>query len=78
VSIQDQALEGRVRSALSQDKRLSCLPIVARAANGEIHLKGRVDNKEQRDLAEMMIHGIPGVRGVVVDELVVIAREAAE
>jgi len=75
VSIQDEALSGIVTNALSQDKRLSGLPIVARAANGEIHLKGKVDTEEQRELAKMVAHGVPGVRNVIDDELEV--REAA-
>jgi osmotically-inducible protein OsmY len=76
VSIRDEALAGAVRSALSQDRRLSGLPIMVRASGGEIHLKGRVDSKEERELAEMMIRGVPGVRVVVIDELVV--REGGE
>ena len=76
MSIQDEALAGRVRSALSQDKRLSGLPIMVRAASGEIHLKGKVDTEEQKKLAVMVIHGVPGVRGLVSDELEV--REGGE
>jgi osmotically-inducible protein OsmY len=76
VSIEDEALAGRVRGALSQDKRLSGLPIMVRAAGGEIHLKGKVDTLEQKELAYMVINGVPGIRGVVSDELEV--REAGE
>lgn len=76
MSIQDQALEGRVRGALSQDKRLSGLPIMVRAASGEVHLKGRVETLEQRDLVYMVLNGIPGIRAVVSDELEV--REESE
>ena len=75
MSIQDEALAGMVRSALSQDKRLSGLPIMVRAASGEIHLKGKVDTEEQKELAVMVIRGVPGVRGLVSDELEI--REAA-
>ncbi|MDO8589202.1 MAG: BON domain-containing protein [Armatimonadota bacterium] len=76
MSIQDEALAGRVRGVLAQDKRLSGLPIMVRAANGEIHLKGRVDTEEQKELAATIVHGVPGIRGVVSDELVV--REGGE
>lgn len=76
MSIEDEALAGRVRGALSQDKRLSGLPIMVRAAGGEIHLKGKVDTLEQKELAYMVINGVPGIRGVVSDELEV--REAGE
>ena len=76
MSIQDEALAGRVRGALSQDKRLSGLPIMVRAAGGEIHLKGKVDTLEQRELVFVVVHGVLGIRGVVSDELEV--REAEE
>ncbi|MDO8684949.1 MAG: BON domain-containing protein [Armatimonadota bacterium] len=76
MSIQDEALAGRVRGALSQDKRLSGLPIMIRAADGEIHLKGKVDTEEQKVLAVMVVKGVPGIRGIVDDELVV--REGGE
>lgn len=69
MSIQDEALQGRVRSALSHDKRLSGQAIMVRAADGEVHLKGRVDTEEQKQLAIMVINGVPGVRGLVTDEL---------
>jgi osmotically-inducible protein OsmY len=76
VSIQDEALQGRVRSALSHDKRLSGQAIMVRAADGEVHLKGRVDSEEQKQLAVMVVRGVPGVRGLVSDELEV--REGRE
>jgi len=76
VSIQDEALAESVRTALAADKRLSALPIVVRAASGEIHLKGRVETEEQRELATIVVCGIPGVRNLVNDELVV--REGGE
>lgn len=76
MSIQDEALEGKVRSVLSQDKRLSGLPIMVRAAGGEIHLKGRVDTEDQKELATMVVKGIPGIRHIVSDELSV--REGGE
>lgn len=76
MSIQDEALAGRVRSALIQDKRVGGQAVAVRVAEGEVFLKGIVDTDEQRDLAEMVARGIPGVRYVNVDELRV--REAAE
>lgn len=44
---------------------------MVRAANGEVSLKGRVDAAELRELAHLVAQGIPGVRHVTVDELVV-------
>ena len=76
MSIQDDALAESVSAALAQDKRLSGLPIVVRAASGEIHLKGKVDTEEQKELATMVVHGVQGVRNLVNDELVV--REGGE
>ncbi len=57
---------------MTQDKRIGGLPIMVRAANGEISLKGRVDSPEQRELAQMVAQGIPGVRQVDVEELTVV------
>lgn len=75
MSIQDEALADRVRSALMQDKRIGGQAVAVRVAEGEVFLKGIVDADEQRDLAEMVARGIPGVRYVNIDELRV--REAA-
>ena len=71
MAFQDEALAQRVRHAMTQDKRIGGLPIMVRAANGEISLKGRVDTTDQRELARMLAEGIPGVRHVYVDELLV-------
>jgi osmotically-inducible protein OsmY len=59
-----------------QDKRIGGLPILVRAANGEISLKGKVDSPSQKELAEIVAQGIPGVRQVNTEELAV--REGAE
>jgi hyperosmotically inducible protein len=75
VSIQDEALADRVRCALTQDKRIGGQAVAVRVAEGEVFLKGIVDTDEQRDLAEMVARGIPGVRYVNIDELRV--REGA-
>lgn len=69
VAFQDEALAQIVRRAITQDKRIGGLPIMVRAANGEVALKGRVDTPEQRELARLVAQGIPGVRHVSVDEL---------
>jgi osmotically-inducible protein OsmY len=69
VTIQDEALAGRVRNALAQDKRLGGQAIAVRVAQGEVSLKGIVDTEEQRELAKLVVKGIPGVRQLNVDEL---------
>jgi hyperosmotically inducible periplasmic protein len=75
VSIQDEALAARVKSAIAQDKRISGLAIMVRAASGQISLKGRVETEEQKELACMVTTGIPGVRQVNADELEVTGGE---
>jgi osmotically-inducible protein OsmY len=65
-----------VMNAISQDKRIGGQPILVRAANGEVALKGWVDNAEQRELAQLVAQGIPGVRRVSVEELLI--REDGE
>lgn len=71
VAFQDEALAQMVRHAISQDKRIGGQPIMVRAANGEIALKGWVNTPKQRELARLVAQGIPGVRQVTVDELLV-------
>ena len=71
MSFRDEALAQNVRQAISQDRRLGSQSIMVRVANGEIALKGRVDSLEQRELAKLVAQGVPGVRQVMVDELVV-------
>jgi len=75
VSIQDEALANRVRTSLMQDKRTAGQAIGVRVADGDVFLKGVVDLDELRDLARLVVRGIPGVRQVNVEELRV--REAA-
>ena len=75
MTIQDEALSGKVRDALARDKRTGGQAIAVRVAQGEVLLKGIVDSEDQRDLAVLVARGIPGVRHVNADELRV--REAA-
>lgn len=70
-SVQDEALAQRVKNAITQDKRIGGLPILVRAANGEISLKGFVEQQDQKELAMVVAQGIPGVRQVNTDELAV-------
>ena len=69
LTIQDEALSGKVRNAIAQDKRIGGQAIAVRVAEYEVFLKGIVDTEEQRDLALMVTRGIPGVRQVNMDEL---------
>ena len=76
MSIQDEALSGKVRNAIAQDKRISGQAIAVRVAESEVFLKGVVDTQEQLDLTIMVANGIPGIKRVNVYELRV--REVAE
>ena len=69
MSMRDEALSMRVRDALQGDKRISSLPIGVRVTNGDVFLKGIVDSLEQRDVAQFIAQGVPGVHHVNVDEL---------
>ena len=76
MSIQDEALAGMVTNAIAQDKRICGQAIAVRVADGEVSLKGIVDEEEQRELAVLVARGIFGVRHVNIEELRV--REATE
>jgi osmotically-inducible protein OsmY len=69
VSIQDEALSARVREVLARDKRTGGQAIAVRVAQGEVFLKGIADTEEQKNLAEVVVRGIAGVRYVNADEL---------
>jgi osmotically-inducible protein OsmY len=71
MTIHDEALANRVRSQLAMDTRTAGLPISVRVSGGEIFLKGCVDTLEEVAIAEFIISGIPGVRHVYIDELMV-------
>lgn len=71
MTVHDEALAARARTALAMDKRVSSQPIDVRASNDEIFLKGTVESLEQADVVQFIASGIPGVRHVNVDELVV-------
>lgn len=71
MTVQDEALAGRIRNALVQDKRVGGQPIAIRVTEGEVFLKGFVDTQEQCELAKLIASGIPGVRQVNDDEIVV-------
>lgn len=69
MTVHDEALAARIRTALGMDKRVSGLPINMRITNGEVFLKGRADTFEQADTVQFIVSGIPGVHHVDVSEL---------
>ncbi len=71
MSLADEALAQRVENAIAADIRVAGLPIVVRAANGEISLKGVVDTIMQKEIVNTIAQGIQGVRKVLISELIV-------
>jgi len=71
VTVHDEALATRVRSALAMDKRISGLPIDVRVSGYDVFLKGTVENIEQADVLQFIATGIPGVRHVNLEEIAV-------
>ncbi|MCE5197907.1 MAG: BON domain-containing protein [Armatimonadota bacterium] len=69
MTIQDEALAGRVSNAMTQDRRIGGQAIAVRVAESEVFLKGIVDTQEERDLAVLIAQGVTGVRQVNADEL---------
>lgn len=76
MTIQDEALAGRVTNAINQDKRLAGQAIAVRVANGDVFLKGIVEDEESRQLAQVVASGIAGARQINIEELRI--REAAK
>jgi osmotically-inducible protein OsmY len=68
----NKVLAGRVKSALGADPALKMLAIDAGAADGVVTLYGTADNKKNRDKAAHVASGVPGVKSVK-NELVIVA-----
>jgi len=71
MSLSDQALAQQVENAIAADIRVAGLPIVVRAADGEISIKGVVDTMTQKELVHAIVQGIQGVKRVTMVELIV-------
>ena len=69
---ENKALAGKVKSALVADPVLKMLAIDAGASDGVVTLYGTADNKKNRDKAGKVASGVPGVRSVK-NELVIVA-----
>jgi len=69
---ENKLLAGKVKSALSADPALKLLAIDAGAADGVVTLYGTADNKKNRDKAARVAAGVPGVKSVK-NELVIVA-----
>ena len=69
---ENKLLAGKVKSALGADPVLKMLAIDAGAADGVVTLYGTADNKKNRDKAAAIAAGVPGVKSVK-NELVIVA-----
>jgi osmotically-inducible protein OsmY len=69
---ENKMLAGRVKSALGADPALKMLAIDAGATDGVVTLYGTADNKKNRDKAAHVASGVPGVKSVK-NELVIVA-----
>ncbi len=69
---ENKVLAGRVKSALGADPALKLLAIDAGASDGVVTLYGTADNKTNRDKAARVASGVPGVKSVK-NELVIVA-----
>ena len=69
MTIHDEALATRIRTAIAMDRRTGDLPIDVRVSGGEAFLKGRVDTLEQSDVVQFIVSGVTGVRHVNTEEL---------
>ena len=69
MGVREAALEVTVRARLNQDKRVGDLPISPYVVDSVVYLIGRVETLEQRDIADFLTRGTPGVQRVSVDEI---------
>lgn len=69
---ENKVLAAKVKSALGADPALKMLAIDAGASDGVVTLYGTADNKKNRDMAARIAAGVPGVKSVK-NELVIVA-----
>jgi osmotically-inducible protein OsmY len=69
---ENKVLAGKVKSALGADPALKMLAIDAGASDGVVTLYGTADNRRNRDKAARVAAGVPGVKSVK-NELVIVA-----
>ena len=69
---ENKELAGKVKSALGADPALKMLAIDAGASDGVVTLYGTANNKRNRDRAGKVASGVPGVKSVK-NQLVIVA-----
>ena len=69
---ENKQLAGKVKSALGADPALKMLAIDAGASDGVVTLYGTANTKKNRDRAQKVASGVPGVKSVK-NELVIVA-----
>jgi cytidylate kinase len=65
----DLALASRVRAALATDESTSHLEVEVAANNGFVHIRGRLSDIDDAQVARRVAGAVPGVNDVNVDEL---------
>lgn len=60
----NEALVGAIQRRLAEDDRISAMAIDVNCCEGYVCLIGVVDTEEQKALAEELVAGMVGVRGV--------------
>jgi osmotically-inducible protein OsmY len=69
---ENKVLAGKVKSAFGADPALKMLAIDAGVSDGVVTLYGTADNKKNRDKAARVAAGVPGVKSVK-NEMVIVA-----
>ena len=69
---ENKVLAGKVKAALGADPALKMLAIDAGATDGVVTLYGTANNKRNRDKAAKVAAGVPGVKSVT-NNLVIVA-----
>lgn len=69
MTIRDDALAEKVKTALALDRRICNLPIDVRVSSGHVFVKGKVDKIEQAEVVQFIVKGIHGVHDVDLHEI---------
>jgi hyperosmotically inducible protein len=70
-SNEDDDITARVQSSFNADPLLSASVIDIRTSQGVVHLSGTVKSEQQRHRAIQLVQGVPGVREIIVRNLLV-------
>lgn len=71
VSSEDAAMTASVQSSFAADLLLGASTITVETRRGVVYLTGTVKNEQERYRAIQLVQGVPGVREIIVRNLVV-------